>query len=281
MGQQVENVNELDEFFGADEVSLGQLPTTTEEVTPEKMAEAAPEGEQPVGGEELSKEEENETLETEKPVEPAKKLEGAEEKDPSEELRSELADALGKLAQAEVMKLDTPAEPEMKLPEDPKEITQIDFLGDIETAHLLEDPNALNYLLNKVATVAAQAGKQAGYEMAMRSIPGITTKALTQQLEAQRVATEFYTANPDLTPFKQAVGLACLEFAKKNPNATQSEILKGAGDMTREILRIRGTQRARVPAQPASTVGSVERTTKPAKPVNSIEEQISALIDID
>lgn len=195
-----------------------------------------------------------------------------------EEMRKQLNDAMGQLStlMAQVNSGQQVKGPELKIPENPKELSQLDFLDGQAPTDFLESPEALNGLLNKVATIAARAGQQAGYEMAMRTVPSVVQSAAQQQFQLQHVADNFYKQNADLIPFKKAVGMAAVDFYSKNPKATHEQILEGAAVATRNILRMRGTTTGRVPAQPAATSGVAGGTSRTASSsqLTSLEQQI-------
>lgn len=198
-------------------------------------------------------------------------------------LRSQLEQAVGQMGiMATQLQQFQSSQPkvEMALPDNPKELSTVDFLQGQTPADFLETPEALNTLLNKVATISARAGQQAGYEMAMRSIPQVVQNSAQQQYNLQAAADNFYKQNADLTPFKKAVGMAAMDFYSKNPQATLEQIMEGAGKATRQILRLRGTTAGRVPAQPAATVGAggQDRLAQPPQ-LTSMEQQIFDVIN--
>jgi hypothetical protein len=195
-----------------------------------------------------------------------------------EGMRLQFNEAMGQLSAmaAQMAQTQGGKGPELKLPENPQEVSQLDFLNGQAPTDFLESPEAFNGLLNRVATIAARAGQQAGYEMAMRTVPSVVQSSAQQQFQLQHAADNFYKQNADLVPFKKAVSLAALDFYSKNPGATPEQILEGASVATRNILRMRGTTAGRVPAQPAATpgvVGGAPRTAAPAQ-LTPLEQQI-------
>lgn len=201
------------------------------------------------------------------------------------ELRQQLAESMGQLSQLRMQIQQQPQqankEPEMKLPENPKDLSSVDFLQGKNPTDFLESPEAFNELLNKVATVSARAGQMAGYETAMRSIPQVVQQTAQQQFNLQSAADSFYKQNQDLAPFKKAVSMAALDFYSKNPKATVEEILEGAGKATRQILRLRGTTTGRVPAQPAAApgIGGQDRLAPQTSQLTPMEQQILDVVN--
>lgn len=197
-------------------------------------------------------------------------------------LRRQLNEVLsqtGQLAMQMAQAQQQAAGPTMTLPEDPREASQLDFLQGREVADVLGDPAAFNGLLNTVATVAARAGQQAGYEQALRSIPSVVQSTAQQHMTIRTTSERFFQMNPDLEPFRSAVSVAAVDFASKNPNAGIDDVLKAAGEKTRAVLRLRGTTVARVPAQPATAINGMQRTA-PAPTLNPVEQQILELVDL-
>jgi len=196
-----------------------------------------------------------------------------------EAMRLQLSEAMGAIGAmaTQLQALQSGAgQPKLELPPEQEKMAELDWLQGANPADFLESPEAFNALLNRVATTAARAGQQAGYEMAMRTIPNVVHSAAQQQSQLQAVADNFYKTHPDLVPFKKAVSLAALDFKSKNPAATPEQVLAGAAESTRKVLRMRGTTAGRVPAQPAATpgaVGGTQRTATPAQ-LTPMEQQI-------
>lgn len=193
-------------------------------------------------------------------------------------MRMQFNEAMGQMSEmmTQLAQKNQTTGPELKLPDNPQEVSQLDFLNGQAPTDFLESPEAFNGLLNKVATIAARAGQQAGYEMAMRTVPSVVQSSAQQQFQLQHAADNFYKTNADLVPFKKAVSMAALDYYSKNPGATPEQILEGAAVATRNILRMRGTTAGRVPAQPAATpgvVGGAARTSGPAQ-LTPLEQQI-------
>lgn len=206
----------------------------------------------------------------------------AEPEDDLTLMRTELNNALATIseltAQVEQVK-NQGTGPELEIPTDASQISSLDFLRGRDVADILGDSDTFNGLLNEIATVAARAGQQAGYEQALRAMPEVVQKSAQQQFQVQAATESFFNINSDLKPFRQAVSLAAMEFYQKNPQATIEQILEGGGKKAREMLRIRGTTATRKPAQPAVGASGVQRTASQPT-LNPVEQQIMDLIDL-
>lgn len=219
-----------------------------------------------------------------------------EEPDELASLRSQLNDAMGRLAMYERAEMaakatapqqtptqeaqsqPAPVQPTIQLPKSPTEVTNVDFLGDADHLQILEDKAKFNGLLNKVITVAMNASTMMAQEQILRQIPDIVQRSAEQQHNIHKLTDDFYTANPDLVPYKQAVSMAAMQVYNEKPSSTLSEILAEAATRTRKTLQLT-TTRKRVPAQPVGRGGGVDRTVA-APQLNSTEQQILDLLNI-
>ncbi len=198
-------------------------------------------------------------------------------------LRNDLSQAMAALSELTAKQLEAQTQseqPKLEVPKDPQQISQLDFLRGRDVADILGSPEGLNGLLNEVATVAARAGQQAGYEQALRSIPQVVQSTAQQQFRTQAATESFFSTNADLKPFRHAVSMAAVDFYQKNPTASIEQILEGAGKKTREVLRMRGTVVNRTPAQPAVAMAGAGQRTQAAPKLNSVEQQIAELLDL-
>lgn len=172
----------------------------------------------------------------------------------------------------------------------PGETTTLDFLQGQDHVDILSDAGKFNSLLNQVATVAFTAAVNAAQERIMTRIPEIVQASAQQQMEIHGMTERFYEANPDLVPYKQAVSMAAMQIHNEKPELALPDLLKGAAERTRNILRLTKTPaaptsgaRQRRPAQPAG--GSIRsqggnRTPSGAPQMTDMERQIADLLDL-
>lgn len=179
-----------------------------------------------------------------------------------ETLQKQLNEAMGIISQFEQQRLAQPTtqepakqvQPEQTMQATPAgQIPKLDFLQGVEDhVEILQDREKLNNVLCQVAVVAYNAAVQSAQEQIMRRIPTIVQSAAQQQSSLAEMTREFYTNNPDLSNFKQAVSMAAMQVYNENPKLTLPEILSGAAQRTREVLRLAKPQKSvRKPAQPA------------------------------
>lgn len=209
--------------------------------------------------------------------------------DPTDDLRRQLAEAMGQLSQYKQKELENPSQaatpgeaPSPLQQVGPGQVSQLDFLQGEDHVAILEDPAKFNALLNKVATVAFNAAVNAAQEQVMRRIPSIVSSSAQQQVAIGDVVRDFYAANQDLVPFKQAVSMAAMQLYQEKPDLQLPELLAQASARTREILHLKGIApgRKRVPAQPAgnSVQGGVNRTASDPQ-LSDQQKQIADLLD--
>lgn len=217
------------------------------EVTEEAPAEEAPAG--------MSQTEEAVVTEGETLPE-----EEAQPEDDLESLRQQLASSQLALLQlqkqqAQQAQPQAAAQPSMQLPNMANEITSVDFLGGEDHVAILESPEKFNQLLNKVATVSANAAVAAAQERILRQIPQVVETTANQQMRIKDIVGRFYQANKDLEAYKPAVSMAAIQLHNANPSISLEELLSKAADETRKVLKIKaGTvPRKRVPAQPVGS----------------------------
>ena len=271
-----------DEAFPLEEASQ-ESPTPTEaEVSPSSEVQEDRYG-HPISTEEEAKTEE---VSSEAPS-PTASQETPPEEDDISVMRQRLDEALGKLASISSANLGSagkeassaqPAIEDFKLPE-PGQITTVDFIGTEDHVSILEDRAKFNELLNKVATVAFKAAQASSTNYILRQIPEVVEKTAKQQLTIENTTRDFYSANQDLVPYKNAVAMAAMQLYQEHPEMSLPELLRSAAERTRSVLRLRSDgQRRRVPAQPAGGVGGGVDRVSPSSGLSQQEQQILDLI---
>lgn len=264
---------EVDSYFPEpDQGNFEPEPAVESEPVKEESSEA------PQIGQNLDQLSNEPEKEEEKQVEPA-----SEEESEVDALRKQLNDLMGAMAN---MQQPAPI-PESPLPEgftppkDPSTITNVDFFGEEDHVAVLEDKAKFNHLLNKVMTVAFNASVMAAQEKVTRQIPSLVSTTVQQQSSIDRLTTQFYSANPDLSPYKAAVSMAAQQLYNENPNLEIGDLLAKAGERTREVLKLRQVaSRQRVPAQPAGHGGGIDRVQSQGKSeLSRQEQQILDLLD--
>lgn len=170
-------------------------------------------------------------------------------------------------------------QPAIQLPP-PGQITDLDFLGELDPVNTVSNKEELNKLLNKVATVAFTAALNAAQDQVMRRIPDIVQSSAQQQIQLNSITDEFYKHNPDLAPYRKAVSMAAMQIFQEKPNLALPDLLKEAAIKTREVLHLKGGAKARTrkAAQPAGggsikTSGAAVRTNNSPFPEDDLTEQ--------
>lgn len=204
---------------------------------------------------------EDETPEAVEQTEESAEAKQPEEKSVEDELRAQIVELTAKMqelgARVDTAKVEI-SEPVLQLPESPKEVTAVDFLGGEDPADFLTDPAKFNHILNVVATVAARSAVASAKESTLRAIPEIVQRSAHQQSEIDRSVDSFYAANPDLVPFKNMVSMAATQVFSGDPSMKLEDILNSAAGRVRDVLKLRKTQVNVRPAQPvaAGTAGA-------------------------
>lgn len=157
-------------------------------------------------------------------------------------LQNQVNDLMGQLQaqpQQQAQAQEVP-QPQFQAPQ-PGEVTTVDFIGEeVNHVDLLEDREKFNGLLNKVATVAFNAALSAAQDRILRQIPQVVQSSARQQIQIEGITKDFYAANQDLAPFRNAVSMAAMQLYNENPNLHLSELLAKAAERTRSALRLRG-----------------------------------------
>jgi len=220
-----------------------------------EAVEEAPAEEAPAEVSQTEETEEGAVAEGETPAE-----EEAQPEDDLESLRQQLASSQLALLQlqkqqAQQVQPQAEAQPSMQLPNLANEVTSVDFLGGEDHVSILESAEKFNALLNKVATVSANAAIAAAQERILRQIPQVVETTANQQMRIKDIVGRFYQANKDLEAYKPAVSMAAIQLHNANPSISLEELLSKAADETRKVLKIKaGTvPRRRVPAQPVGS----------------------------
>lgn len=209
-----------------------------------------------------------------------------------EALQKQLNDALGIISQYKQSELaqqptqqpqDSQQKPEQTLKNvEPGQVVQLDFLQGQDHIEILKDPEQFNNLLCQVATVSFNAAVNAAQEQVMRKIPEIVQSAAQQQSSISNITRDFYAKNPDLDKFRPAVSMAAMQLYNENPNLQLPELLQGAAQRTREMLRLNksAVQRGRQPAQPAGgSIRSAGGNRQPSS-TSQITDQEQQILDL-
>lgn len=251
---------------GVEDFSLDYTGTEGEEFKNEVAPEEAPQDSQ------TNNLDQNSTQVAEQPQEPPLT--------DVEALQQRVNELMGVISQYEQQKLLTPqpanlqsqqeksqaqTQPAQPAMPPPGEVSNLDFLGEgVDHLDILGDKAQFNALLNKVATVSFNAAVNAAQEQIMLKIPDLVRSSAQQQMSINNITTEFYAQNQDLANFRPAVSMAAMQLYNENPKLSLPELLKGAAERTREMLRLTRAPsggRGRVPAQPAG--GSVRSGARP------------------
>ncbi len=158
------------------------------------------------------------------------------------------------------------------------ELDDRDFLeGEAEEDLSELDSKKLNQLLNKAYKAAAEKS----FERVMVSLPSIIKTNLTQQTALTNAANNFYSSNPDLAPYKQAVSNIAEEIISKNPDLNLEELFKEVEKESRKRLSLAKKAVGKGGSKPA-----VMRKPNVGKPgvkgvQHPLQQEIDAMNQID
>lgn len=125
--------------------------------------------------------------------------------------------------------------PEKPKEEEPKPVEEEDFIGDLDTYELTQDPAKLNAVLNslyKKAIEKARAEISAKYA----DMPNLVQSSVDAVTTIRNRVEKFYEENIDLAPFKKVVEIVFGELA--DPSKDQEIILKEVATETRKRLNL-------------------------------------------
>jgi len=180
-----------------------------------------------------------EPIEPVEPVEPIEPTETEKEK----ELREENESLRAKLAEVPKPKAEPEPDPVVET-----ELTEQDFIGDLDLDEVTRDPTEFNKLLNKVYLQAANDTRKTLGEGVLRTIPDIVKANIVTISNLKKAKDDFYDENKDLKPFKKVVGAVFEELQSDNPDKTYTEIL---GDVAIEVRTRLELKKEAVKATPA------------------------------
>jgi len=143
--------------------------------------------------------------------------------------------------------------------EPPLELEERNFLEGIDVDEVMDDPAALNKLLNKIYQQAVTDTRKILGEGVLRSIPEIVRTNIATVTNLQRASEQFYEQNPDLKPFKKVVASVFEELASQNPDKRYDEILTEVGDEVRKRLDLHKQATANQPKDKKPTVPRLPR----------------------
>lgn len=224
--------------------------------------EQEPKAEEPEVQEEPTKEPESEVAEEPEP-EPE-----PEKEDKSTEVIRALQDQISALTS----KLDGLINKQTE-PEPEPELEDVQFATEDDLQALDSDLGNLNSILNKVykqvhAKVSASIG-----EGVLKSIPQIVNANIGAYITMTKQAEDFYSANPDLKPFKKVVATVFEELSSKNPGKKYEDYMKDLADTVRKRLNL--VKKASVTKPPQVRGASGRNVPKPK--VDKLEADIAAM----
>jgi len=168
--------------------------------------------------------------------------------------------------------------------EAPIAIENKNFIEDIDTEELSEDPEKLNELLNKVYQQAITDTRKVLGESILRSIPDIVKTNIAVISNLQKASEQFYEQNQDLKPFKKVVASVFEELASKNPDKQYNEILEIVGDEVRKRLdlhkkAVNKTNNKKSPRLPRKRSSAKTKHVKPeVEPLLSELEEMNKVL---
>ena len=116
------------------------------------------------------------------------------------------------------------------LPPKTESTAEVEFLSAEEAEAILDDPRALNKILNKVF--------QAGREITMREMPTLVRQQALMEMNIQRKVQHFWTENKDLEPYKDFCSMVASQLEVENPAMAFDEVLTKTGEVARQRLNL-------------------------------------------
>lgn len=233
--------------------------------------------------EEVETSEENEGETSEERTEESSEEAPAEEQ-PEDEAVEESQNEIAELkAQIEELKSAIANPPSEKKEEVKLELSEQDFIGEVDFETVTTDPQEFNKLLNKIYQKAVRDASKLTTEGVLKSIPTVVSENIkvTQQLTALHNA--FYDQNKDLVPFKKVVALTYEEIASSNPKKSPAEIIKLVAPEVRKKLNLKAVAASTtkkltpVPKLPSKAAKAGSVNTKPQ--TKGLESEISSMME--
>lgn len=122
--------------------------------------------------------------------------------------------------------------------EEPIQITEQDFIGDLDLDDLTRDKGMFNKLLNAVYSKGVNDSKKLATEGVLMTIPDIVKHNVNLITSLAKTREEFYSENEDLMPYEGVVAVVFEELAAKNPDKKYNEILKEVAPEVRKRLAL-------------------------------------------
>lgn len=255
-------LDSLDNPFKAEQSEV------TEEEKKEPESEAEEQEPEPEDSE-AATDESSEQGQKEEKEEPSE----AQPSDQVTELKAQIAALQAQLA--ELAKGKDKAEP----PEEPT-LTEQSFISEDEAEDLINDPSALNKVLNKVYMKAA-SDIQA---MLSKRLPDIVTQQVQVIKTLESIRDAFYEENSDLKPFNKVVSIVYDELSEAHKDKPLQDVLKLVAPEVRKRLNLPAksaesqTKPPRLPNRNAKAGNlKVVKPTNQNPTVNEIDEMNKAL----
>lgn len=270
-------------------------PTGEGEEEAPPTAEPEPEGEAPPDGEGEG-ESETPTGEVETPPKGEGEEEPPKEDDKDsiiENLRKTVNELSGGRIHVEEGGHATTQEPAQKptetTPETPTpqptggelKLDPVTFIGENDNLDdILEDPDAFNKILNKVAEVVLNNAINPLQQRVLQNVPVVVNEYSKRRQAVQGLVNEFYKNNDDLLPYKKAVAVAANTVHSENPDWDHEKVFNEAAERTRKSLGLK-KQVKTGKDNPASDTGLRKRKGGRAQPtLSGIAKDISDLEDL-
>jgi len=115
------------------------------------------------------------------------------------------------------------------------------FLEGLDIDDVLQSPEDLNNLLNKVYTRALNDAKTLAAEQIMSTLPRTIATHYAQQTAQTKLVENFYNENKDLAYVKKTVAAVANDIATNHPDYTLDQVFNEAATRTRKMLGLRKT----------------------------------------
>lgn len=272
----------LEETLGREEKEAAEAEKEAAKAKKKKKGEDEEEEEESgEEEEEETNEEDGDDKEDEEDDEEDDEDEEEEEEDPSDAVKTLLAENArlkGELAKPPEKRGKKEEEEEEEI-----EVKEQDFLTEEEFTEALENKENFNKLLNKVYKEAINASGQ----YTLRTVPVVAKKEINEQFDIKTLIDDFWAENDDLRPHSDYVTFAMNSLYAEDPSQDYKAIFKKLGPQVRKSLGLKkgkGKAKPKVKANTKTKTGVAKATTgkkrvAPKKP-RGIQGEVKDMITI-
>jgi hypothetical protein len=206
------------------------------------------------------------------PPEPEPVHEDEPEEDHEAALLSRLEEETGRRLQLE---RDTPTEASQEAPQ----VTEPNFLADLDIDEVLSSSDNLNRLLLSVYNAGLGEAVRRASDNVLGSVNDLVSRYVREQLTMTEMVKEFYEQNEDLRPLRRTVAAFAKEISRDNPELQPHQVFAETATKVRTALKLKKIEAPRTAVKPGNF--APQRGRKAVEPeVVGIEKEIMELMEI-